>query len=186
MVWIVCLLFLFVAFGFGQDQETFLSPSLHDNMKTCPFPMADDIYPCTCKLNDHLQVFLSCNINQDMDSILLKRLNAAFACKKDIHVFDVNLNWHNWDTDFSPKLLGQFKISYFNIFNFSSINGDIKDGAFNGSSFSLTEFNIATSEKESTKRVVESGAFSKIQTLKKVSLFWNYKKQSLLLSSQLP
>jgi len=167
MVWSAWL-FLLLGLCFAQDQESFISKL--ENMKTCPFPTADNIYPCTCKTNEHLQVFLKCNINQDMDGALLKRLNAAFACKKDIHMFNVNLNGHNWVTDFSSELLGQFQISYFNIFNYTSIVGDIKAEAFNGSSFSLTEFNIASSESKSTNRVVETGAFSKIQTLQKVSL----------------
>ena len=165
-VWQLMLLGL----GLAQNQDSFLSPLSLENMKTCPFPMADTIAPCSCKVNEKFQVFLTCYIEQDMDEKLLKRLNRAFACKKDIHVFDVNLNGFKWIPDFSAEMIGQFKISYYHLSNFNSIDGDIQAGAFNGSSFSLKEFNIGTSNEECTLREVKTGAFSKIQTLKKVSL----------------
>eukprot|EP00092_Neocalanus_flemingeri_P038111 GFUD01041481.1.p1 GENE.GFUD01041481.1~~GFUD01041481.1.p1 ORF type:complete len:533 (+),score=115.35 GFUD01041481.1:40-1599(+) len=152
------------------DQDSFPPTSELDNLKTCPFPMAEDIEPCSCKVNESYQVFLICNIKQDMDEKLLKKLNKNFACKKSIHVFEVNLNGYSWKTNFSPELLGQFKISYFHLSNASSIVGDIQASAFSGSSFSLREFSIATSQEGNKNGRVESGGFSKLQTLTKVSL----------------
>jgi len=136
--------------------------------KTCPYPMPKTIEPCLCKVNEKFQIFLTCNINQDMDRKLFQKLIDAFAFNKEVHMFDINLNDQAWKIDFSPELLGQFKISYFKLSNFGKMEGDIQAGVFNRSSFSLKEFHIDSYGYG--YKTVETGAFSKLQNLKKVSL----------------
>ena len=161
-VWHFSLLWLGCA---AQDLKT------SEQKKTCPFPMADTIEPCSCKVDEtNFKVSLACDIQQDMDEELLKKLNKAFACKKTLHEFNVNLNGNNWTTDFSQELLGEFKMSNFSLSNLTSITGNIKAGAFHGSSLSLEEFNIEGAIEGAIKGVIETGAFSELQTLRKVSL----------------
>ena len=140
------------------------------SLRTCPFPMAQNIEPCSCKVDDKFQIHLICNILQDMDDQVLQRLNNAFACKKELYLFDVNLNGNSWVSNFSSNLLGQFGISHFHLKNFKYMAGDIQMGALNGSSFSLKTFQIERSKEENSNRVVETGAFSKLQAVEKILL----------------
>ena len=156
------------------DQGGPLHTDQIENMKPCPFPYTKDIEPCSCKYNENDQIFLLCHINQDMNEKLLRRLNHAFSCTKNVFVFDIKLNGYNWVSDFSPKSTGQMKITYFNLYDFSSLVGDIQRSAFNASSSSLKEVNIGTSESGNKTRIGETGAFSKLQSLRKVSLGNNF------------
>ena len=162
---------LFTTFSSAEAQN-FLLPSTEvlSKMKTCPFPMSNTILPCSCRVDESFQIFLICDIDQDMDGIILQRLSDAFACKKEIYLFDIDLNGHSWVVDFSPELLGQFRITHFHLSNYTSLAGDVQPGAFNGSSFSLQTFHIETSLLEKGKQTVKTGAFSKLQALYKVDI----------------
>eukprot|EP00092_Neocalanus_flemingeri_P020556 GFUD01022269.1.p1 GENE.GFUD01022269.1~~GFUD01022269.1.p1 ORF type:complete len:511 (+),score=90.91 GFUD01022269.1:17-1549(+) len=184
-------LFSILCFIFGdlQDQVPLLSSFELVNLKSCPFPVPKNIEPCSCKVDEKHEILLICNLDQDMDAELLHRLSNAFACKKEVHLFDINLNGHRWMTDFSPELLGQFKLTKFHLSNFAFIAGDILAGAFNGSLFSLTEFHIETSEEGSNhwnRGVIETGAFSKLQALNKVSLGNSFGKLNTKAFFELP
>ena len=75
------------------SQGSFLRPDENENMKTCLFPWPEDIHPCACKEDENFQIFLICNIQQDMDEKMLSRLNDAFGgCRKEIYGFNINLN----------------------------------------------------------------------------------------------
>ena len=148
----------------------------YGNMKTCPYPLPKNIEPCSCKVDDELKVFLICNMEYHIDAKLLIKLNKAFVCKKEVHLFEINLNGNRWFPNFSNELLGQFKISYFHLFNFHSIGskrnigGNIEGGTFNGSTYSLKELHIETSKDGQSNRVIETGAFSELRLLKKISI----------------
>ena len=167
-------LFLILSFGVAAsitiDQDNLLPSSEVANLKTCPFPRPQNIEPCSCKVDEKLQILLICNIDQDMGEELLQRLIKAFACKKEVHLFDIDLNGHSWVTNFSSESLGQFEIAHFHLSNCNSIVGDIQAGAFNGSSYTLKTFHIEPTPNEKSNGVVEKNAFSKLQTLSKVSL----------------
>merc|ERR1711892_482498 len=114
-VFLVLLLFIFGAEG----QSSQLSSTEELNLlKTCPFPMAKTIQPCSCKVDEKYRIILICNIDQDMDKSIMTRVADAFGCKKEVHILDINLNGHNWIAGFNPELLGQFKISNFHLSNF--------------------------------------------------------------------
>jgi hypothetical protein len=96
-------------------------------------------------------------------------------------LFDINLNGNNWNAHFTPDLLGQFKLSHFHLSNFTSIAGDLQSGAFNGSSFSLKTVHMESSNSERSNRNVDTGAFSKLQSLSSVNLgnsFGSFKSKS--------
>ena len=154
-----------------MNQYVFPTPSELYRLKTCPFPTPQNIEPCSCKVDEKFQVLLTCKMNQDMDEKFLQRLTNAFGCKKEVHLFHVNLNGHNWMIDFSPELFGEFKMSHFHLSDCTSIVGDIQAGAFNGSLDSLKTFQIEGSFRgENRTGVVKTGAFANLQALSKISL----------------
>ena len=167
-------------------------PSLDDeSLKPCPYPPPENIEPCSCQFNEKFQIFLICDIRQDMDRKLLQKLSHEFTARNEVHLFYVNLNGNKWITDFSPDLLGQFKISYFHLSNVRSIEGDIQGGAFNGSTFSLKELIIENKGHEydywdGSKKKIRTGAFSKLQNINKISLGSNFESIKPEAFSDLP
>ena len=105
-------------------------------------------------------------MNQDMDDVILKRLNDEFGCKKDIFKFSVNLNNHNWTASFDLQTTGAFSMKYFHLTNFSSIRGNIKSGAFIGSSHSLREVIFESGYETESQNRIEPDAFHNLYRLK--------------------
>ena len=168
VAWI--LFFLQLRLSSATYPEYIIPLSEQTNLKTCPFPMPDAIEPCSCKVDENYQLLLLCNIEKNMDEHLLQRLISAFACKKEVYLFDVNLNGIDWTANFSHEMFGQFKITHFHLSSFISISVNIQAGAFNASTNSLKTFHIETSEDKNDDRIVESLAFSNLHALNTVSL----------------
>ena len=80
--------------------------------------------------DDNYNVFLQCDLNQDMDDAIMKKLVGEFGCKKDIYKFSVNLNGNYWTASLDEETTGAFNMKYFHVTNFSLFNGNIKSNSF--------------------------------------------------------
>merc|ERR1711892_1293929 len=108
------------------------------NMRTCPFPWPEDVDPCSCKVNEKFQVFLTCDLQQNMDTELLERISTAFGCRREVFKFNINMNGYDWD---DWELLGNFQLTYFNLVNFTLAGSYLHSAAFSNLS-SLTSISI--------------------------------------------
>merc|ERR1711892_622073 len=142
-----------------------------DNMRTCPFPWPEDVDPCSCKVNEKFQVFLTCDLQQNMDTELLERLSTSFGCRREVFKFNINMNGYDWD---DWELLGNFQLTYFNLVNFTLAGSYLHSGAFSGSATSLVGVNIAKKENVDTdyyQRIrIQNGAFSNLSSLTSISI----------------
>ena len=139
--------------------------------KSCPFPTPSSILPCECHFDEKFRIFLTCNLTQDMDDVIMMRLARGFGCKKEFFKFFVDLNGNDWTARFDEDTIGVFKMNHFHLVNFGKFVGNIKANSFNGSRNSIKEIIIDSSEKELTAtRQIETNAFSQLTTLKKISL----------------
>merc|ERR1712179_239821 len=101
-----------------------------ENTRVCPYPWPENIYPCVCRENEKFQVFVTCNINSNVDKFQFQDqitiLEQAFRCNNEIFSLDINLNGYIWGKDISAENVGRSKMSYFRLSNFSSIEGFVK------------------------------------------------------------
>jgi len=171
------------------DQET---------ARVCPYPWPEDIAPCVCQTNDKFQIFLTCNMRHDLHSETyrsgeddISKLHQNFQCNDEIFSFHINLNGHSWERDISEKNVGKFKISYFSLSNYSSIDGFFKPGGFSLSKESLVGVKIQKNNDKSTKRSyfqngIGSGAFFDLPSLTSLTIDEGFEKIHSEAFSNLP
>ena len=164
--------------------------------KSCPFPTPSSILPCECHFDEKFRIFLTCNLTQDMDDVIMTKLARGFGCKKEFFKFFVDLNGNDWTARFDEDTLGVFQMNHFHLVNFGNFVGNIKANSFNGSRNSIEEIIIDSSEKEllddsegsgeiplgwwrpptddlknlAATREIEKNAFYQLNALKKISL----------------
>ena len=114
-------------------------------------------------------------MNQDMDDVIMKKLKREFGCQKEIFKFFVDLNGNDWTAKFDEETVGSFQLTYFHLTNFGSFHGNIKSNAFNGSRNSIKEIIFDSSvgpedTRQHTVGEVETGAFSQLNSLKRIEL----------------
>merc|ERR1711981_607327 len=110
-------------------------------MTICPFPVQQDIYPCSCLVNQDFEMFVNCDNKglQGQDPhAFFQKINSAFECGGRIKELHINMN----GSDLSNITLGKLQIGRLQIFNFDRMQGSIQEGAFTGSSSTLKEITI--------------------------------------------
>ena len=154
-----------------------------EKARLCPYPWPEDISPCACWENEKFQVFVTCNMDRniseedDEDHNVIMLLKRAFRCNEEIFSLDINLNGYIWDHNITSENIGRFKMSYFSISNFSSIDGFVKPGAFSLSQETLLRLRIQKKEDNPSyysymehKSGVETGAFSDLRSLTSITI----------------
>jgi len=155
-----------------------------DNARVCPYPWPEDIYPCICQTNEKFQVFLTCNMEKDVDKPhrneedQISKLHQAFQCNNEIFSFEINLNGHKWNIDISSENVGKFKMSYFSLINYSSIYGFVQPGAFSLSQESLVGVKIQSSRGgyHWSRNSINTGAFSDLHSLTSLTIDQGFKE----------
>ena len=149
-----------------------------ENARVCPYPWPEDIAPCVCQTNEKFQVFLTCDMWEDVTDRNgkdpISKLYQAFQCNNEIFSFDINLNGHAWKIDISKENVGKFKMSYFSLSNYASIDGYVKPGTFSLSQESLMGVRI---QKINDKKDhyyhdsgIKTGAFSDLDALTSITI----------------
>ena len=148
-----------------------------EKAKDCPYPWPKNIYPCKCKENESFQVFLICNIMNDVTENWLIKLQDQFRCRNEIYSIDFNLNGKKaWKANISAETLGKFEMTYFSLSNFTYVEGYIEAGAFSRSQNSLKGIKIdrIVNQEDSWEKWrengVETGAFSNLHSLTSLTI----------------
>ena len=80
--------FLLLLAALSVDCSSFPALDL-ENARVCPYPWPEDISPCICRTNEKFQVFLTCNMKENVESDRneedqISKLHQAFQCNNEI------------------------------------------------------------------------------------------------------
>ena len=115
----------------------------HALLPRCPYPLAENIEPCICQVDDHLRMRLTCVVQHHIDREDFDRIVDAFDYDNNIYSVDIDLAEDSYhpNNDFNVELtkdnLGKLNITTFSIRNAHITRNVFQAGAFDGSSGSL-------------------------------------------------
>jgi len=115
-------------------------------LPVCPYPLAEDIYPCVCNVDEEFRLLLTCEISQTFYQKDLDRIANAFDYNNNIFQLDIHSNYQY--TEVFDAQLNSSNIGKLNITNFSLVKTQIRsklfgEGAFDGSFGSIQNITIA-------------------------------------------
>merc|ERR1712013_127448 len=129
----IFLILLYVESSFGLD------------LPLCPYPLAEDIEPCVCQVDEEYRMILTCHFRGHFMQESFQNITGAFDYNNNIFSFDINLNYNAFYPQLDKTNLGKLNITHFSLRDFYLDKNLFGEGAFSGSAGSITNITILSS-----------------------------------------
>ena len=126
----------------------------------CPYPLAEDVEPCICTVDEQYRMVLTCKFNTDFTEESFQKITDAFDCNREIYAFEIDLDSF-YDHSFYPQL-NKENLGKLNITNFSLKNAVLKqqlfgEGAFEGSVGSISNITVEGMKSANVNTSIDLG-----------------------------
>ena len=132
-------MFVLILFIGLLHSGSFRKPRKPRSLQRCPYPLAQDIEPCICEVDEKYRLILTCDVDyNDFTEENFDKVTQAFDYQNEIYSFAIESGCCG---DFHPQLnsgnLGKLNITHFSLKKMRLANNLFGEGAFEGSAGSI-------------------------------------------------